>query len=72
MIATTIIYGLLTVGAIFFLRNELFHGYSVSMGNLVSINQMNAIFIILILSLSFVIGMYASHYFREEIQHKAI
>lgn len=72
MLTTAIIYLLLAAGAIFFLRNALFYWYDMHIWNLVFINQINAIFIVLILILSFVIGIYALHYFKEEIAQKKI
>lgn len=72
MIINTIVYGILSGLAIFFLRNTMFYGESFALWNFFLVDQTSAIFIILILCLSFVIGIYASNYFKEEILHKTI
>lgn len=72
ILVQVLVYGILTFITIFFLRGILFDAQTFSIWNLVFIDQTNAIFLVLITSLSSVINLYALTYFKKEIEHKEI
>jgi hydrogenase-4 component F len=72
ILVIVLLYAIATPLSLFFLRDVLFHAQSIALWNLVFIDQTNALFLVLIVSLSFVINLYASTYFKREVDHGAV